>query len=127
MEEAVKGEVFIEDLDEGTLDSLITFIYTGDFKITQDIKVQNMARAGDKYNIPEFAELLVYKLKHEATIKPETVADILQASNMYSNEKLKEVAMENIRANRSIVNDEDFRKTIDEAGNKLLFDIINDL
>merc|ERR1712142_439544 len=112
MEEAAKGEAIIEDLNEDTLDSLITFIYTGDFQISPVIDVQNMVLAGEKYLMSEFTELFFYKLQHEDYIKPKMVADILLASHKHSKKKLKELAVEKIRANRSIVDDKDFRKTL---------------
>jgi len=118
MEEAAKGEAIIEDLNEDTLDSLITFIYTGDFQISPVIDVQNMVLAGDKYLMSEFTELFFYKLQHE-DIKPKIVADILLASHKYSNKKLKELAVEKIRANRDILDDEDFRKTLTLAVEKI--------
>ena len=129
MKEAVKGEVYIKDLDEGTLESLIRFIYTGDFKISPSIDAQNMALAGDMYDMPEFTELLVFKLQHENALNPETVADILLAARRHNNNKLRELAVERIRANRNIMNDQDFRKTLREAGadTDLLLDLFNDL
>ena len=127
MEEAIKGEVDIQDLDEGTLESLINFIYTGDFKISPDIDVQNMALAGDKYIMPDFSELLVYKLRNQDNIKPEIISDILLAAHRHNNTKLREVALEKIRAKRSIVNDQDFRETMKGANSDLIFDLFNDL
>ena len=35
MREAQQGEIFIKEIDEVTLKSLITFIYTGDFEFDQ--------------------------------------------------------------------------------------------
>ena len=127
MKEAAIGEVYIKDLDEGTLESVISFIYTGDFKITHDIKVQNMALAGDKYDMPELTELLVHKLKHEDDVRPKTIADIVLAAHIHNNDKLREVAVERIRANRAIMNNDNFRRTFKEADNNLIFDLFNDL
>ena len=127
MEEAIKGEAYIEDLDEGTLESLITFIYTGDFNISSGINVQNLVRAGDKYDMPEFTELLVYKLGNQDNIKPETIGGIVLAAHRHNNTKLREVAVERIRAKRSIVNDEDFRKTMKGADINLIINLFNDL
>ena len=117
MEEAAKGEVFI------------TFIYTGDFQISPDINVQNMVLAGDKYLMDDFSELLFNKLRNKDDIKPKILADILLASRKHSKKKLKELAVERIRANRAIVGDKDFRKTLNDGGadNDLLLDLIEDL
>ena len=49
MKEAQKSEVFIDDIDAETLAMMISFIYTGDFKVGDHTDVQMVARAADKY------------------------------------------------------------------------------
>ena len=80
MREAIEGEVYIKDIDEETLNTVITFIYTGDFLIHpgQDINVQGLARAADKYNLAGMMEILCSKLGRIIySTKPATIADML--------------------------------------------------
>ena len=81
MQEAAKSEAHIEDIDERTLENLISFIYTGDFQMTPDTDVQELARAGDKYLLPGLKEVLCQKLQEEVSLKSSTIADMLIAAN----------------------------------------------
>ena len=45
MKEARKGEVYIEDVDEGTLAAMINFFYTGDLP-GDNLNVQMVANMG---------------------------------------------------------------------------------
>ena len=51
MREAQQGEVFIEEIDEDTLRSMINFIYTGDFYFHQSKDIQMMTHTADKYQL----------------------------------------------------------------------------
>ena len=51
MEEAKKGEIFIPEIDEKTLSSVI---YTGQLEMSEDQNIQQMIYAGDKYDLPGF-------------------------------------------------------------------------
>merc|ERR1712126_401421 len=129
-EENKKGEIYIKDLNEKTLETVIIFTYTGDLEISQDMDVQNLARAGEKYDLPGFTDLLCYNLSKEDNLKPEILADILIASYRHNNQKLRSVAMEKIRADRSIVYEDEFRKILNKANdpeNNIIFDLFNDL
>ena len=127
MKEAKEGEMNVKEIDEGTLDSVITFIYTGKLEITEDIDVQMMSLAGDMYELPGFMELLCYNLNEKENLKPETIADMLIAAYKHDNKQLKAVASEKIRSDRSIVKEEEFRKRLNHVENIIIFDLFDDL
>ena len=53
---------------------------------------------------------------------------MLIAADRHGSQDLKNVALDKIRADREVLNDEGFRKKMKEAENKdLLFDVFNDL
>lgn len=128
MKEAQKNEVFIEDIDAKSLAMMISFIYTGDFEVSNNTDVQMTARAADKYDIKGFLELLCFKMKTIANIKNEFIADMLITADRHNSRELRAVAMDKLRANRNILKEAGFRKRMKKAENQdLLFDLFNDL
>ena len=86
-----------------------------------------VAHATVKYEIPGFMDLLCFKMKTE-DVQSKFIADMLIAADRHGSEDLKNVALDKIRADREVLNDEGFRKKMKEAENKdLLFDVFNDL
>ena len=127
MKEAQKNEVFIEDLDAGTLARMISFIYTGEFEVGDNLDIQMVARAADKYDIKGFMDLFCFKMK-TADIKNEFIADLLIAADRHDSKELRAVAMDKLRANKNILNEKGFRERMKKAQNMdLLFDIFKDL
>ena len=127
MKEAQKSEVFIEDIDANTLESMIRFIYTGDFKVSDNTDIQMVARAADKYDIKGFMDLLCFKMKTE-DIQNEFIADMLITADRHDSKELRAVALDKLRADRNIINEGGFRKRMKKAENKdLVFNLFNDL
>ena len=128
LKEARKSEVFIEDIDAETLAMMITFIYTGDFEVTDKTDVQMVARAADKYDVKGFLDLLCFKMKTIDDIKNEFIADMLISAERHNSKELRAVAMDKLRANKNIIKEAGFRNRMKETQNMdLLFDIFNDL
>ena len=126
MKEAKKGEVYIEDVDEGTLAAMINFIYTGDLP-GDNLNVQMVANMADKYEMPAFMDMLCFKMKSE-DIRSEFIADLLIAADRHDSKDLKNVALDKIRTNKEIINDKGFRKKLQNAENKnILFDLFNEI
>ena len=126
MKEARKGEVYIEDVDEGTLAAMINFIYTGDLP-GDNLNVQMVANMADKYEMPAFMDILCFKMKSE-DIRSEFIADLLIAADRHDSKDLKNVALDKIRTNKEIINDKEFRKKLQNAENKnILFDLFNEI
>ena len=127
MVEAVKNEIYIEEIDAGSLEIMMNFIYTGDFQLGDTTDVQGVAYAADKYLIPGFMDLLCFKMRTE-NIKNEFIADLLIAADLHGSTELRTVALDKLRADRNIINEEGFRGRMMKAKNKhLIFDLINDL
>ena len=126
MKEARKGEVYIEDVDEGTLAAMINFIYTGDLP-GDNLNVQMVANMADKYEMPAFMDMLCFKMKSE-DIRSEFIADLLIAADRHDSKDLKNVALDKIRTDKEIINDKGFRKKLQNAENKnILFDLFNEI
>ena len=66
MKEAQENEVSIEDLDAETLAIMISFIYTGNFDVGDNLDIQMVARAADKYDLKGFIKLLCFKMKNSS-------------------------------------------------------------
>ena len=56
MQEGKKGEIFVRDIDEKTLGSIIQFIYTGEVELSEDYDLEMLVYAADKYNLPGINE-----------------------------------------------------------------------
>ena len=126
MKEARKGEIYIEEVDEGNLASMINFIYTGDLA-GDNLDVQMVANLADKYDMPAFMDMLCFKMKSE-DIRSEFIADLLISADRHDSKDLKTVALDKIRADREIINDKGFRKKLQNTENKnILFDLFNEL
>ena len=126
MQETGKGEIVIEEIDPKTLSSMIHYIYTGDL-VGDDLDVQMVACAANKYNLPGFIDLLCFKMKSEE-VKSEYIADMLIAADQYDSQDLKDLALNKLRADRKILNDEGFRRKMDGAENRnIIFDLFNEL
>ena len=126
MKEARKGEVYIEDVDEGTLASMINFIYTGELSV-DNLDIQMITNMADKYDMPALRDLICFKMKSE-DIPSEFIADLLISADRHDSQDLKNVALDKLRADRDIINDPGFRKKLQNAENKnILFDIFNEL
>ena len=126
MKEARKGEVYIEDVDDGTLASMINFIYTGELSV-DNLDIQMITNVADKYDMPALRDLICFKMKSE-DIPSEFIADLLISADRHDSQDLKNVALDKLRADREIINDPGFRKKLQNAENKnILFDIFNEL
>ena len=65
MAEKRTGEIYIDEVDEGTLQEMIHYVYTGDFT-GADLNVQMVAWLADKYVIPGMVELLCARMRENA-------------------------------------------------------------
>ena len=126
MKEAKKGEVYIKDVDEGTLASMINFIYTGELS-ADNLNIQMVTNMADKYNMPALRDLLCFKMKSE-DVSSECIADLLISADRHDSQDLKNVALDKLRADREIINDPGFKRKLQNAENKnIIFDIFNEL
>ena len=125
MREAQQGEIFIKEINEDTLQAMVTFFYTGDFEFNQS-SIRAMTFDADKYKLQGFLELLCYKMK-TMKIKNSSVADILISADIYKSKKLKDVALEKLRQDREILRDKEFREKIKKFDNSLILSSILDL
>ena len=130
MKEAKKREIYVEEIDEKTLGSVINFIYTGELDLGEEPDVQMLAWAGNKYLLPRFMEVLCYELRGEWSTG-EMVADILISAHLYDSKDLKEVALGKIRRRRGLLKEAGFEKVMKEEnstrGRDIMLDLVKDL
>ena len=127
MQEAAKGEIFIKDVGEKTLDTIINFIYTGELELGENPDIVDLAWTGTKYLLSGFMELLTLRLQLRKEEFPgEMIADLLTAAHRHGAEDLRKLAMAKIRANKKIFDDPGFKKEM-EAHPSILIDIFKDL
>ena len=79
MVEGRTKEIYIEEVDEKTVEEMIKYIYTGDFT-GEDLNVQMVAWLADKYDIPGMMDLLCSRMKEGEDVGPEVIADLLIAA-----------------------------------------------
>ena len=110
MLEAARGEIFVQDLGEKALGTILNYVYTGELELGEDSDILELAWGGNKYLLPGFMELLGYRLqmmKEELTGR--MIADLLIAAHRHGAEDLRKIALVRIRADKEIISDEAFR------------------
>ena len=65
MLEAREGEVTVTDVDPGTFAAVLHYIYTGELDDDQDLDINKMIYAAEKYDLDGLKELLFLKMKSE--------------------------------------------------------------
>ena len=127
MQEAKKGEIFVEEIGEKSLSILIKFIYTGELELGENPDILELTWSGTKYLLSGFMEILSVSLQtrmEELTGK--MLADLLIAAHRHEAEDLRKIALAKIRGNKEIFNDKEFRKGM-EAYASILMDVVKDL
>jgi len=127
MAEVKKGEIFVEEIGEKTLATIINFIYTGELEMG-DMDILELAWAGTKYLLPDFMEILAVRIQsRKGDLSGGMIADLLIAAHRHEAEVLRKIALDKIRGNREIFNDPEFRKALETAPNSILMDVFKDL
>ena len=130
MVEAASGEIFVKDLGEKTLATILYFVYTGELNLGDDPEIVELAWGGNKYLLPGFMDLLSLRLQQrKEELQGEKIADLLIAAHRHGAEDLRKIALDKIRADRGIISDEAFRKEMEvpKAPLSLMMDIVRDL
>ena len=128
MQEASKGEIFVKEVGEKSLATVINFIYTGELELGEDPDILELAWAGNKYLLPGFMDLLTVQLqKKKEEFSGEMIADLLITANRHEVEELRKLALVMIRANKDIFNDPGFRKGMKEADPSIMIDLVKDM
>ena len=126
MEEGQKGEMFIPDIDEKTLGTVIKYVYTDQLEMAEDQDLEMMINAADKYNLPGLVTLLCNQMR-EVDIKGEMIADLLILAYKHGKEELRELAVERIKANKMICKEEGFKERMEGAPAAIWIDLLTDL
>ena len=126
MEEGRKGEMYIPDMDEKTLDTLIKYVYTDQLEMAEDQDLKTMIHAADMYDLPRLVTL-VCKGMRRMDIKGKTIADLLILAHKHGKEELRELAVERIKANREICKEEGFKERMEGAPAIIWIDLLTDL
>ena len=127
MQEAMKGEIFVEEIGEKSLSILIKFIYTGELELGENPDILELTWSGTKYLLSGFMEILSVRIQtmmEELTGK--MLADLLIAAHRHEAEDLRRIALAKIRGNKEIFSDKEFRKGM-EAYASILMDVVKDL
>ena len=119
--EGKKGEIFVEGIDEKTLDCIIDFIYTGELDLEEEFDVQRLIWAGNGYLLPGFMEVLCSKMRWKVSLTGEMLAGLLISAQLHGS-SLKEVALERVKANRGLLKEEGFKKVMKEEDPSLCRD-----
>ena len=116
MKEAREGEITIEDMNADTLRSLIHYVYTGGLaEGWEDLEIQDMAGAADKYDLSGWMKLFCSALKEEVEVSGEKVAEMVIVGSRYQHSaarQLRVLARDKIRERREITEDLGFREKL---------------
>ena len=63
MVEARTGKITIQDIDAGTVELMISYMYTGKLETDKELNINNMIYAADKYDLSGL-KALVYSTVH---------------------------------------------------------------
>ena len=125
MLEARQSEVTVTDVDCATFAAMLHYIYTNALEDGQDIDVNKMIYAAEKYDVGGLKDLLILKMKSE-DIQDEFIPDLLILADKYQAGQLKELALEKIRANRKILREAEFQRKLANFPH-ILFDIMEQM
>ena len=126
MEEGRKGEMFVKDLDEKTLSTVIHFVYLSELVMSDDQDLQTLILAADLYDLPGLRTLLCLKMDKK-DLSGEIVADLLISADRHDARDLREVAFKKIRAKRELCKEEGFMEKMKEANPIVMIDLFNNL
>ena len=129
MEEGRKDEMVIPDIDEETLATLIKYVYTDKLEMTENQDLQKMITAAVNYDLPGLVTLICDQMR-EKDLKGEKIADLLISAYKHGKKELKELAVERIKANRLICQEEGFKQRMEAvhgAAATMWIDLLKDL
>ena len=93
--EVSTGQAIIEDLDEGTLEEMIHFLYTGGLSGSQ-YDIVSLCYAANKYELDSLMNLIRLNM-NSTDLDAKQLADLFIASDMFSRESLFGVAVEKLK------------------------------
>ena len=126
MEESKKGEMVIPDIDEKTLGTVIKYVYTDQLEMVEDHDFEKLIHAADKYDLPELVALVCNQMR-QVDIKGEVIADLLISAYKHRKEELRELAVERIKADRLVCQEEGFKERMEGAPAAIWIDLLKDL
>ena len=126
MEEARTGEMVIPDIDEKTLGTVIKYVYTDQLEMVEDQDFEKLIHAADKYDLPELVALVCNQMR-KVDIKGEMTATLLIAAYKHGKEELRELAVERIKADRLVCQEEGFKERMEGAPAAIWIDLLKDL
>ena len=125
MLEARQSEVTVTDVDCATFAAMLHYIYTNVLEDGQDIDVNKMIYAAEKYDVGGLKDLLILKMKSE-DIQEEFIPDLLILADKYPSRQIKKLALMKIHANSNILGDAEFQRRMINSPN-ILFSLMREL
>ena len=123
MLEAKNSEIFIEDVDEKTVQEMINYIYTGELTGV-DLDIQMVAWVADKYELPGMLDLLCFRMKVDE-VEGVHIADMLLAARRHDSLELQQIAMDKLKANKELLSEPAFREKF-KGDQSILFELIQE-
>ena len=131
MEEARTGKMIMDNppIDEKCLEEMIHFIYTGRLS-GNDLDVQAICFAADFFDLKGLTSAVCQKLEvgevRDGQVwygRDDQVADMLIVGDMYNVSDLKTMALQRIKINKAILNDNRFKEKMIQHP-QVLFDLL---
>ena len=101
------------------------YIYTGELP-GKDFDLQKLIYLADKFRMQELRDLLCFKMV-SGEFKKDFIPDMLIAAYRNNSQELKKAAMDKIRINREVLQDQGFVKKLQNADPNILIDLFNKL
>lgn len=97
MKESLAGEVALPDLKAATFKQVLHFIYTGDFRVQEDLSLlEELLNVADRFQIPDLVELCSVKLAKK--IGASTLAALYILGDKCNADTLKKACLSYIKA-----------------------------
>ena len=106
---------------------VVKYVYTGQLEMAKDQDLQRMIHAADMYDLPRLVTLVCKQMKEVVDIKGETIADLLILAHKHGKEELRELAVERIKADRLVCQEEGFKERMEGAPAAIWIDLLKDL
>ena len=121
MTDAVDGEAVITDVEEKTLEKILHYLYTGKLS-GQDFAVKSLCYAAKKYELDHLMDLICERIR-AVKLEARELADVFISAEMFRKGEMYDIAIEQLKKNKSLMKDKRFEEKVLEWP-KLLYKIM---
>ena len=121
MKEAVDGEAVITDVEENILEEILHYLYTGKLS-GKEFAVKSLCYAAKKYELDHLMDLICERIR-AVKLEAGELADVFISAEMFRKGEMYDIAIEQLKKNKSLMKDKRFEEKVLEWP-KLLYKIM---